>query len=445
MKNKTINTVVILGVLSLLSILVIQLFWIKKTIDVQQTSIAIQKKEDSLNLKEFQDHVHTSLMNVLTTIQLNNGTNLDEYGAVKQIKNNHFTVDFNEELQPFYLETLLKKEFYLRNIHYDFYYGIYDCFTDSIVLSNRVRYKKDSIYVTDLKADNEITPKKLDLKKDGHYFTVYFPDFKIGSIEPEKNYSPWMYLTVMLILVLVFFGFSVSIIMRQDRLAEMKTDFINNMTHELKTPISTISLSAEMLMRLKNVTEENIHKYAGIIYKENKRLEHQVEQVLNVAKLDKDQVILNKDSFDINELLKDVKENFELHHLEKGGRIDFILEANQHIIQADSVHLTNVIYNLLDNAVKYCNTIPYIKIKTRNEKNGLWVEIQDNGIGMSKENIPFIFDKFYRVPTGNIHNVKGFGLGLYYVKLIMDAHNGKIQIKSTPEKGTTFLLFFPGS
>lgn len=427
----------------MLSILIIQLLWVGRTIETQNVSLAIQQKEDSLNLKEFQDHVHRSLMNVLSTIQKRDGDQTDMYGAVRQLSNNHYTVDFNEELQPFYLETLLKKEFYIQNIHRDFYYGIYDCFTDSIVLSNRVRYKKDSIYVTDAVSTDEITPEKLNLTKDGHYFTVYFPNLELGEIEPQNDYSPWIYLALMLVVIATFFAFSVTVIMRQYRLAEVKTDFINNMTHELKTPISTISLSAEMMMRLPEITAEQIQKYASIIYKENKRLEHQVERVLNVAKLDKDQVVLNKDQFDVNELLDEVKENFELHHFEKGGIIHIDLNADNHIIQADAVHLTNVIYNLLENAVKYCESVPNITIQTRNDKQGIWIEIEDNGIGIKKENLSLIFDKFYRVPTGNLHNVKGYGLGLYYVKLIIDAHGGKVNVKSALGKGTTFSLFFP--
>ena len=426
----------------MLSILIIQLLWVGRTIETQNVSLAIQQKEDSLKLKEFQDHVYRSLMNVLSTIQKRDGDQTDMYGAVRQLSNNHYTVDFNEELQPFYLETLLKKEFYIQNIHRDFYYGIYDCFTDSIVLSNRVRYEKDSIYVTDASTD-EITPEKLNLTKDGHYFTVYFPNLELGEIEPQNDYSPWIYLTLMLVVIATFFAFSITVIMRQYRLAEVKTDFINNMTHELKTPISTISLSAEMMMRLPEITAEQVQKYASIIYKENKRLEHQVERVLNVAKLDKDQVVLNKDQFDVNELLDEVKENFELHHFEKGGVIHIELNADHHIIQADAVHLTNVIYNLLENAVKYCESVPNITIQTRNDKQGIWIEIEDNGIGIKKENLSLIFDKFYRVPTGNLHNVKGFGLGLYYVRLIVDAHGGKVNVKSTPGKGTTFSLFFP--
>ncbi|MEY3049036.1 MAG: hypothetical protein RL365_1074 [Bacteroidota bacterium] len=443
MKNKSISTIIILGALSMLSILIIQLLWVGRTIETQNVSLAIQKKEDSLNLKEFENHVHRSLMNVLSTIQKSDGEQSERYGAVRQISNNHFTVDLNEELEPFYLETLLKKEFYIQNIHRDFYYGIYDCFTDSIVLSNRIRYKEDSIYVTDVVSNNEITTESLNLTKDGHYFTVYFPNLELGEIQPQRDYSPWIYLTLMLIVIAIFFAFSVSVIMRQYRLAEVKTDFINNMTHELKTPISTISLSAEMMMRLPEITSEQVHKYAGIIFKENKRLEHQVERVLNIAKLDKDQVILNKDRFDVNELLDEVKVNFELHHLEKGGIINIKPNATDHIIQADAVHLTNVIYNLLENAIKYCESIPNIRIQTRNDKNGIWIEIEDNGIGIKKENLSLIFDKFYRVPTGNLHNVKGFGLGLYYVKLIVDAHGGKVNVKSSPGKGTTFSLFFP--
>ena len=440
-----IKGVVVLGLIALFSILVIQLLWIKQAVETQKISISIQHKEDSLKRKEFDDHVHLSLFHVLSKIQKNVGLTPELYGAIHKINDAHYTVaiNINEELPMLYLENLLKREFYLQTIQRDFYYGIYDCFTDSITLSHRIKYQQDSIYVRESQASKNLSPELLNLKKDGHYFTVYFPALSATAIKPTQDLSPWIYLILMLLLVSLFFTFSVSIILRQNRLAEVKTDFINNMTHELKTPISTISLSAEMLLRSNPVETEKTHKYAGIIYKENKRLEHQVERVLNVAKLDKDHVVLNKQEFDVNELLKEVKENFELHHLERGGSITVILHAERHIIQADNVHLTNVIYNLLDNAVKYCEGIPEIELITRNERNGLWVEITDNGIGIKKENLSMIFDKFYRVPTGNMHNVKGFGLGLYYVKLIIEAHGGRVLVKSTVGKGTTFSLFLP--
>ena len=216
------------------------------------------------------------------------------------------------------------------------------------------------------------------------------------------------------------------------------------MTHELKTPISTISLSSELLLRMDEENNiEKVRRYAGIIYKENKRLENQVERVLNVAKLDKDKVVLNKENFNIHELLDEVKENFEFNHSEAGGEIELQKNATNFSIQVDPVHITNVVYNLLDNAVKYCSEKPKIQIITRNEKSGLSLEITDNGLGMKREHSKLIFDKFYRVPTGNIHNVKGFGLGFYYVKLIVEAHQGKIDVKSSVGKGTTFVLWFP--
>lgn len=445
MKNKTISTVIVLGLLSLLVILAVQLFWVKKTIDVQKTSLAIQKKEDSLNLKEFQDHVQISLMNVLGTIQKRESIQMDMYGAVKQISNNHYTVDFNEELQPFYLETLLKKEFYLRNIRRDFYYGIYDCFTDSIVLSNRVRYKKDSIYVTDMKPLSEVTPEKLNLKKDGHYFTVYFPDFKIGSIEPQKNYSPWIYLTAMLILVTIFFSFSVSIILRQNRLAEVKTDFINNMTHEFKTPIATISLAVDALKNEKVIHDvEKSAYFTNIIKEENKRMNKQVEAILQAALLDKKEIDIHSIKANAHDLIQKAINNIELPLAEKNGKINVELTAKNDLLFVDEVHFINLINNLLDNAIKYSKeTGLEIGLTTENHLNQFRVKISDNGIGMNKETSSRIFEKFYRAHTGNIHNVKGFGLGLSYVKAMVEAQKGSIKVDSILGKGTTFTLSFP--
>jgi two-component system phosphate regulon sensor histidine kinase PhoR len=445
MNRWTVNSVVILGLVSIFSILLVQFVWMRSTVEMQAKNIAIQEKEDSLNLREFSQQAHSAFREVLEQISPNHPDHTDLYGAIKQIKSNHFTVDFTDELQPFYLETLLKKELYHQNIHQDFVYGIYDCFTDSIVLGNLIKFTKDSLYADTKKSLPGLTPESLNLTKDGHYFTVYFPNVQPKSIESASFVSPWLYLIIIILFVIVFFAFSLGIIIRQKRLSEVKTDFINNMTHELKTPISTISLSSEMLMRM-NLDDENqekIRKYASIIFKENKRLENQVERVLNVAKLDKEKVILDKELFNVHELLDEVKENFEFNQTEIGGTITLDCTALDHQIQADGVHLTNVIYNLLDNAIKYCDGKAIIHILTKNERNGLLIEVSDNGIGIKKENIKLIFDKFYRVPTGNVHDVKGFGLGLFYVKLIIEAHKGKIEVKSAIGKGTSFSIWLP--
>jgi len=233
------------------------------------------------------------------------------------------------------------------------------------------------------------------------------------------------------------------IIFRQKKLSEVKNDFINNMTHELKTPISTISLSSEMLLQGEQTSADKVKKYAGIIYDENKRLEQQVERVLNVAKLDKNELVLNKEKVDLRELLTQLKENFEAFQTEKTSQLKLNLSTTSHILLADRVHLTNVFYNLMDNAVKYSEGDIQISIKTEVSPQYITIDFSDKGIGISKDHQKAIFDKFFRVPTGNVHNVKGFGLGLYYVQLIVAGHNGKISVKSNIGEGTTFTLRFP--
>lgn len=445
MNRKTINSVVILGLISLMSILFVQYYWIKKTVAVQEKDIAIQQKEDSLNMKQFSEDVHISLRNVLQSISTQYSDSSDLFGAVKQVKSNYFSVDIHEELNPFYLETLLIREFYEHNVHQDFQYGIYDCFSDSIVFGNLIHFSKDTLYAQVKDSTKEFKFPSLKLNNSGHYFTVYFPKLITKSINPADELgSPWILMLFIVSVVFLFFAFAINIIVKQKRLSEIKTDFINNMTHELKTPISTIALSSDMLMRGDfSQDPEKLKRYASIIYKENKRLENQVERVLNVAKMDKDTLHLKKELFDMHDLIEEVKDNFEFNQTEHGGQISIDLQATDFSIQADPVHISNVVFNLLDNAIKYCEVVPSIAISTKNEKNGFVLEISDNGIGIRREDIKMIFDKFYRVPTGNLHNVKGFGLGLYYVKIIIEQHGGNIQVKSAVGKGTTFILWLP--
>lgn len=445
MRRTTINTVVIIGIFSILSILSIQLYWINETLESQQNAITIQDRQDSLNLKQFEEQVRVALRNVVEEISTHHADSSDLYGAVKQQRTNYFLVDINEDLHPYYLEQLLKRSFYDQGIINDFQYGIYDCYNDSIVYGNLIRYSRDSLYNPITDSVVGITSPQLTWKKDGHYFTVFFPEVTANPIETEVIMnSPWIYLIVIVGLVLVFFGYSISIILRQKKLSEVKTDFINNMTHELKTPISTIGLSSEMLLKEDFCNDPTrIQRYAGLIYKENKRLENQVEKVLNIAKLDKNEIILNKQVLQIHELIEEAAESFRFNQLEKGGTIDLKLDASSNEIFGDLVHITNVIFNLLDNAVKYCNDFPVVEVSSTSSSKGVYIQVKDYGIGIKKENLKFVFDQFYRVPTGNLHNVKGFGLGLYYVKMIVEAHGGTINVKSIFGKETEFKLFFP--
>jgi len=307
MSRRTINAVFLLGIVSVISILLIQYIWIRNTegllvknIEIQESKVAIQEKEDSLNLVHFTEQTHIALRNVLQQLTTMAKDSSDLYGAVNQIRSNYFYVDINEELNPFHLETLLKREFYDQNIHQNFQYGIYDCFTDSIVFGNLIRYSEESLYETD--SLKRITFPDMTWKKDGHYFTVYFPGIASDGgnkpIPDIKQSSPYIYLFFIVILILIFFGYTVFVILKQKRLSEVKTDFINNMTHELKTPISSIGLSSEMIMRPEILEDkEKIKRYAGLIYKENKRLENQIERVLKITKLDQSEIELSKDTF----------------------------------------------------------------------------------------------------------------------------------------------------
>ena len=442
MNRRTVNAVIFLGILAVLSILLIQMISINKTEAIQERNILIQQREDSLNLIHFTDQTQIALRNVLTHIRTVSRDSSDVFEAVKQLENNYFRVDFNSELNAFQLENWLKREFYNQSLYHDFQYCIYDCFDNSIEWSPMINYD-GSEFVHDSTIDTD--PPESDLKANTHYFAVYFPDVytDLKPIEEVDVFSPYIYLIAIVVLVLLFFGYSLNIILRQKRLSEVKTDFINNMTHELKTPISTIGLSAEMIMRMEEEDPEKLQRYAGLIYKENKRLEHQVERVLKVAKLDKDMVTLSKERMDIHELLNEVQENFEFHQNESGGSIQLDLKANQSEIMVDPVHVSNVCYNLIDNAIKYCDETPNVKIRTGSDRKWFTIEVEDNGIGMRRESLKAIFDKFYRVPTGNRHDVKGFGLGLYYVKLIIEEHDGHIHVKSTVGKGSTFTIRLP--
>ena len=245
-------------------------------------------------------------------------------------------------------------------------------------------------------------------------------------------------------IILVCFGYTLYIIFTQKKLSEMKTDFINNMTHEFKTPIATISLAADSLNNptvLKN--EDKILRFSRIIKQENIRMHKQVEKVLQMALLDKKDFNLKWSSINMHDLILAAIENISLQVEVREGSVQGFLNAASPVINGDQTHLSNIINNLLDNANKYSPQKPHITVFTRNVDKGLEIIVKDEGIGLGRDVRKFIFDKFYRVPTGNIHNVKGFGLGLSYVKTMVEAHKGKIDVRSELGKGSSFILFFP--
>lgn len=446
MNKKSIFVAFFLGIICLVSILLSQYLWINKTVRIQQNEIVIQAKTDSLEKERFNQKVYYSLSFVLEQIAHYTKDSTDRYGAIRQQSNNLFYVKYNGDIPPYFLESLLSNEFYKINIDNDFQFSMYNCFNDSIYYSSVIKYSIDSLYRP---TNIFINHPQLDFKSNSHYFTVYFPTISNKSLKKTESIdSPWLFLLLVSILISIYLGYSVYTITKQKKLADIKTDFINNMTHELKTPIATIGLSSNTLLTSDFSNDsERLKRYASIIYNENKRLEAQVERVLNIAKMDKNKEPLTLIMFDIHEFITDTKETFDVNLEEIDGSLELNLLAENHCVFVDIVHIKNVIHNLLENAIKYRSEKRnlHLKINTRNDKKYLIIDIIDNGIGISKENQKFIFDKFYRVPTGDIHDVKGFGLGLFYVKSILERHKGKITLKSTYDVGTTFSIYLPFS
>lgn len=268
------------------------------------------------------------------------------------------------------------------------------------------------------------------------------PNFRAIVFKQMK----WMIIGSIFFTLMIISAFSTTIyaLLRQKKLSEIKNDFINNMTHEFKTPLATISLAVDALRNEKVLEDRSRMDYfSGIIKEENKRMNKHVETILQAALMDRQELQLRKAPLRLQELIKDVVSNYTLHLHDIGGRIELNLHAGHDLVNGDEVHLRNLISNLVDNAVKYSREKLVLKITSTNIGRNLILKFEDNGIGMSKETVRRIFERFYRAHTGNLHNVKGFGLGLSYVKTIIDAHGGNIKVDSTLGRGSTFTLEIP--
>jgi two-component system, OmpR family, phosphate regulon sensor histidine kinase PhoR len=440
MNRTTIQWVIVASVVALLGVVVNQFFWVKKNVEVQRNLVEIQRQNVRIEEEKFESVVVLALLRVRDNlVALNKGASEIYLDPVKQINPSYYVVSFYEPVNPNLLEPLLIKEFEQQDIYEPFEYGVYDCFTDSIIFDKYVDLSNKLI------RDQKSQRLEEKWEHDGYYFGVYFPHKTFKKLEPsaEVSYSLLISSSI-IILVIAVLAYVINIIVKQKRLSEVKTDFINNMTHELKTPISTIALSSDFLAKAKDETSiDKIHHYAQIIKTENKRLENQVERVLQLAKLDKEKIELKLSSINIADLVKEVFSIFELTVKNRGGALQFINSAEDVVLEADRLHITNVIYNLLDNANKYTTQTPQIKVLLSNKNGGLLIEVSDNGKGLSDVEKKQVFEKFYRASTGNVHDVKGFGLGLFYVKTIVKAHGGKVGAESTEGMGSTFWLWIP--
>jgi len=419
-KSSTIRFIVILGALCIIGITITQIYWVRRAFDLKEA--------------EFERTVNTALYNVAQQIFEISKTPSPAVNPVKQVSTNYFIVMVNSEIDASLLEFLIRNEFEKRAIRADFEYGVYDCSSERMVYGDYVPLQTAK--------EKRVTNKKFpQWANQGYYFGVQFPN-RIAHITNQMGI--WSFSSVVLLLVIVFFAYTLFVILKQKRLSEIQKDFINNMTHEFKTPIATIAVSTEVLKDPGIVHQpERLLNYMTIIEKENTRLKQQVERVLQMARLDKEDIGLKKENLSIHHIIQDSLRHTSVALQEKKGNVGLELSADEPAIEGDKLHLTNVFNNLFDNAIKYCKTTPSLIVRTINENGGIAIEVEDNGIGIALENQKRVFQKFYRVPTGNLHDVKGFGLGLSYVRTVVEAHRGKISLRSELGRGSIFKIYLP--
>ncbi len=419
MKSSTIRLVVILAVLCIVGITITQVYWVRRAFDLKEA--------------EFERTVNTALYNVAQQIFDINKTASPANNPVKQLSTNYFVVMVNSEIDASLLEVLLTNEFERRSIKADFEYGVYDCSSERMIYGDYVALQTAK--------EKNVSHKLPKWANSGYYFGVQFPN-REGHITNQMGI--WSFSSVVLLLVIVFFSYTLFVILKQKRLSEIQKDFINNMTHEFKTPLATIAVSAEVLKDPAIISQpERLMNYAVIIEKENIRLKQQVDRVLQMARMDKE-IGLKKEKVNLHQLIQDSVRHSAMALQERKGVITLELGATMDEVEADKLHLTNVFNNLLDNAIKYCQVVPDINIRTMHVHGGIVVEVEDNGIGIGHDSQKHVFQKFYRVSTGNVHDVKGFGLGLSYVKTIVEAHKGRVSVKSQLGKGSLFRITLAG-
>ena len=419
MIKRSIAVVILLAVISLGLITAGQVYWVTQ---------AYQLQEDV-----FASKVNSVLINVVNKVHLieNDQSIVD---PPKTMGRGSYIISLNHTPSPYLLQTLLEDELQMHGVLEEVEYGVFDCFSNQYEVKGWI----------DLRVQDDKSEPKSGLKlfpSEGHYLSLYFPQKNIFLF---KRIDFWMYSSVVIFLIFVFFAYTIGVLFREKRLSTVRNDFVNNMTHELKTPLATIQLSTEALKSNRIFEDRQRHQtYVEIIENESKRLKAQLEKVLQLSSLTNRKKNLVWQTVDMHELLQTAAMAQQIRLEELGGQLSIQLDATNPLVSGDPVHLSNIVYNLMDNAIKYTEETPHIQVRTRNQKGCIFIDIEDNGIGINRRQQRLIFDKFYRVSTGDIHNVKGFGLGLYYVQTMLKAQKGKINVKSEKGKGSIFTLQLP--
>ncbi len=364
---------------------------------------------------------------------------LEETNLIQQVQSNYYVVNINNQFDEASLEFYLQKAFENQGLREDFQYGIFDCSSNQMVSGRLVKYRQRN--AKDAQSQIEIPLPAHHDSDFIYYFGVHFPNKEATLL---ANMGTAIAFTVLVLLAVVFFIYAMFVILRQKQLSELQRDFINNMTHEFKTPISTINISTDVFLQSPMVrADERLYRYASIIKEQITRLNTQVEKVLQLAKLERDGVKLNLEEIDLADFIKGLQASLALKAEERKGTLQLKLYSDHAWVHADRLHLTNVLHNLVDNGVKYSKQAPKIEVELFAHDGHASIAVKDHGIGIAPEHKKHIFRKFYRVPTGNVHNVKGFGLGLYYVHSVCKEHKWKLMVESEPGVGTTVSIRMP--
>lgn len=410
MKLSRFNIVIIIGFLAIVGVIIMQLFLINNA--------------HKLAKKDTEDKIFFALQDVLEKLYKDNLTGLLVANQVEKVSGNYFTVNVNYEFENSILEHYLISEFEKNNLDVDFEYAVYNCSSDKMAFSNHINSngKKEPIKCPTCFTKNP---------KYTYYFAIRFPDIEQNYFKNLNQY--WIFTTV-LFLVLIIYVYSVVLMLKQKKYTELQKDFINNMSHEFKTPLASI-LIASNYVKEQNEIKDNpkLKKYNQIVVNQTNKLNEHIEKILYVAKTESKQMLIDKTKFELRPVLELVKDNIQLKY-DKEIDID-VITTKKYVLKADEFHVYNILFNLVDNAVKYSGLSPKIEVVVAEINQQLSIHIIDNGCGIPTKDLPFVFDKFYRVSRQDIKNIEGFGIGLSYVKKICDLHSWKITIANNTEKG----------
>jgi two-component system phosphate regulon sensor histidine kinase PhoR len=410
MKLSRFNIVIIIGFLAIVGVIIMQLFLINNA--------------HKLAKKDTEDKIFFALQEVLEKLYKDNLTGLLVSNQVEKLSGNYFTVNVNYEFENTILEHYLISEFQKNNLDVDFEYAVYNCSSDKMAFSNHINSngKKEPIKCPSCFTKNS---------KYTYYFAIRFPDIEQNYF---KNLNQYWIFTLVLFLVLIIYVYSVVIMLKQKKYTELQKDFINNMSHEFKTPLASILIASNYIKEQNEIKENpKLKKYNQIVVNQTNKLNEHIEKILYVAKTESKQMLIDKTKFELKPVLDLVKDNILLKY---DKEIDInIIVTKTFVLKADEFHMYNILFNLVDNAVKYSESSPKIEIVITENNQQLSIQIKDKGCGIPPKDLPFVFDKFYRVSRQDIKNIEGFGIGLSYVKKICDLHLWKIIIANNTDKG----------